>query len=80
MSKDKAYQSRPGDVFDMSDAMSIPYIECATLDRAMSHFFSIASSGLNRGRTKPLPLRTSFQEPEGTLGRAQVNDKRPCVD
>ena len=35
MSKDKAYQSRQGDVFDMSDAMAIPYVECATLDRAM---------------------------------------------
>ena len=61
MSKDKAYQSRPGDVFDMSDAMAIPYIECATLDRAMSHFFSIASSGLNRGGTKPLPYGRVFK-------------------
>lgn len=61
MSKDRAYQSRPGDVFDMSDAMAIPYVTCATLDRAMSHFFSIASSGLNHGRTNPLSYGRVFR-------------------
>lgn len=61
MSKDRAYQSRQGDVFDMSDTMAIPYVECATLDRAMSHFFYIASSGLNRGRTKLLSYARVFK-------------------
>ena len=61
MSKDRAYRSRPGDVFDMSDVMAIPYVECVTLDRAMSHFFTIASSGLNRGRTKPLSYGRVFK-------------------
>lgn len=61
MSKDKAYQSRPGDVFDMSDTMAIPYVECATLDRAMSHFFYMASSGLNRDRSTSLPYGRVFK-------------------
>jgi hypothetical protein len=61
MSKDRAYQSRPGDVFDMADTMAIPYVEFATLDRAMSHFLSIASSGLNHRRSEPIPRGRVFK-------------------
>lgn len=71
MAKDRNYQSRPGDVFDAAETMGIPYVEYATLDRAMSHFFSIASSGLNRSKTKALPygrVYKSFEELLAAIG------------
>ena len=55
ISRDLRYAPRRGDVFDMSDIMQIPYVDKATLDRAMLHYFRTAVRQL---------------EPKGNLGYA----------
>lgn len=42
ISRDVQYAPRTGDVFDLSDIMQIPYVDKATLDRAMLHYFRAA--------------------------------------
>ena len=39
ISRDVQYAPRSGDVYDISDIMQIPYVDKATLDRAMLHYF-----------------------------------------
>lgn len=48
ISRDVRYAPRRGDVFDLSDTMQIPYVNKATLDRAMLHYFRAAVQQLEQ--------------------------------
>jgi hypothetical protein len=65
ISRDVRYAPRRGDVFDLSDIMQIPYVDKATLDRAMLHYFMAGVRQL---------------EPKGKLGYASEGIFRSLSD
>jgi len=50
MSQNRTYAARKDDVFDMSQIVTVPYVDAATVDRTMLHYFSQAV----RANTGPL--------------------------
>jgi hypothetical protein len=48
VSRDIGYVARPGDPYDLSDVMQIPYVDRTTLDRTMHHYFRTAVRQLER--------------------------------